>query len=453
MKMTTMMDMKMIRPLVMIGCLSLMSLAPVEEVKIKELTAGGIKILYKPSVKEIVSVRLFIRGGTASYSKDKEGIEALAMAVATEGGTKKLSMTDFATAQEKIGTEIGYSSSFDYSQVSMSCVATYWNQSWSLFTDVITQPLLDQQGFGLIKDRMVAGAREEEADPDAYVENKAMELSYAGRNYAKIPNGTVKSLEGLTLDDVKAHFSKVVNKNNVFLVVVGNVTEADIVAKVNAALTSLPSGTTAKADPKTEIQPGVTIENRDIATNYVRGTMSLPALNEPDAVPMRVAMAIMGDKFFVELRTKRSLTYAPAAFYNTGPSQNPHAVFYASSTKPKEALQVMIDQINDVKNNGFKEKELKDKKEEFLTGHYSRLETNGAQSLSIGANEIAGSWKNFETFMDAVDKVTVVDMNKAFKKYSNSINWMYLGKETEVTKEDFKQPQILPGSGKVEIKK
>ncbi|MBL7866239.1 MAG: hypothetical protein JNK10_15305 [Cyclobacteriaceae bacterium] len=106
-----------------------------------------------------------------------------------------------------------------------------------------------------------------------------------------------------------------------------------------------------------------------------------------------------------------------------------------------------------MKNNGFKEKELKDKKEEFLTGYYSRLETNGAQSLSIGANEIFGSWKNFETFMKDVEKVTVADMNRVFKKYSNSINWMYLGKETEVSKDDFKQPQILPGGTKVEKKK
>jgi len=170
-------------------------------------------------------------------------------------------------------------------------------------------------------------------------------------------------------------------------------------------------------------------------------------------VPMRVAMSIMYDKFFVELRTKRSLTYAPSAYYNTSASRNPNAVFYASSTKPKEALQVMIDQINDVKNNGFKDKELKDKKEEFLTNYYTRLETNDAQSLSIGANEISGTWKNFETFMTDVDKVSVADMNRVFKKYSNSINWMYLGKDTEVTKEDFKQPQILPGGAKVETKK
>lgn len=439
--------------LLLIPAFVLLSFSPDEDVKIRELNAGGIKVLFKPSTKDIVSARLFIRGGTANYTKEKEGIESLALAVATEGGTTKHDMTAFGTAKEKIGAEIGFSSDYDYSQVSVSCVSTYWNASWDLFTEVINQPLLDAKGFDLIKDRMVSGAKEREADPDSYVEEKSMQLSYAGRNYAKIPGGTVKSLEALTLADIQGHFRKVVNKNNVFLVVVGNMTEADVVAKVTAAFSGMPAGTVSPGEPKVEIQPGVTIENRDIATNYIHGTMSLPALSDPDAVPMRVAMAIMGDKFFLELRTKRSLTYAPQAYFNTSPSKNPNAVFYASSTKPKEALQVMIDQINDVKNNGFKEKDLKDKKEEFLTGFYSRLETNDAQSISIGANEIAGSWKNFESFMGNVEKVTVADMNRVFKKYSNSINWMYLGKEAEVSKEDFKQPQILPGGAKVEKKK
>lgn len=439
--------------LAILACFCLTSFSPAEEFKIKEFTAGGIKVIFKPSAKDIVSVRLFVRGGTANYSKEQEGIEALALAVATEGGTKKLSMTDFGSATEKIGAQISYSSSYDYSQISLSCITTYWNESWTLFADVIIQPRFDAQAFEIIKGQVHSGAKEQESNPDQYLENKSMEISYAGRNYAKIPTGSAGSLEKLSLEQVKNHFSKIVNKANCFLVVVGNVTEADITTKINTALTQLQQGQTAKPEPKTEIQAGITIENRDIATNYVRGNMTVPALIEPDAVPMRVAMAIMGDRFFVELRTKRSLTYAPAAYFNTGIVKNPLAVFYASSTKPKEALKVMIDQINEVKNQGFKDKELKDKKEEFLTNYYSRLETNGAQSASIGGNEIAGSWKADESFMGAVDKLSVSDLNMAFKKYSNAINWMYLGKATEVTKDDFMQPQILPNSGKIEIKK
>ena len=72
-----------------------------------EFVINGLKVILKPSAKEIFSVRFFIKGGTANYSKEQEGVEALALSVAVEGGTKKMSKTEFATALEKIGTTIG----------------------------------------------------------------------------------------------------------------------------------------------------------------------------------------------------------------------------------------------------------------------------------------------------------------------------------------------------------
>ena len=103
----------------------------------------------------------------------------------------------------------------------------------------------------------------------------------------------------------------------------------------------------------------------------------------------------------------------------------------------------MIDEINKVKNQGFTEKELKDMKESYLTDHFLKLETNSSQTASLGASEMAGDWRKAESFMTDVEKATIADLNAAFKKYSTAINWTYLGKESAVRQEDFKQPQMF----------
>lgn len=429
------------------------AMAPVEDGVVKEFTVGGIKVIFKSSAKEVVSARLFIRGGAANYSKEDEGIEALTLNVVTEGGTKSLSMTEYGTALEQIGATVTYGTSLDYSTIDLSCIKTYWNDSWKLFADAIVNPRFDEKAFEIVKGKIESGAKENESNPDAYLDNKSMEMAFAGKNYSKIPYGTPTSLSKITLEQVTKHYQKISGKQNVFLVVVGNVTEADLTQKINATLSKLGSAPSAPAEDRPLITPGVTIENRDIATNYIKGMMSVPSLKDKDGVPIRLAMSIMGDRFFVELRTKRSLTYAPAAYYTGNLVSSPQAVFYASSIDPKQTLQVMVNEINNVKNQGFTEKELKDKKERFLTGHYSRLETNDTQSMWLGVAEITGSWKYTETFMSDVDKVTVKDINTVFNKYSNSINWMYLGKESAVSKDDFKQPQMLPTNSKVSPKK
>ena len=49
----------------------------------------------------------------------------------------------------------------------------------------------------------------------------------------------------------------------------------------------------------------------------------------------------------------------------------------------------MIEQINEVKNQGVKEKELKDMKEGYLTEHFMGLETNDSQTMSLGLQKLA----------------------------------------------------------------
>ncbi len=421
--------------------------------KPREFIVDGMKVIFKPSIKEIISVRLFIKGGTANYSKELEGIEALALAAATEGGTKTLTKNDFATALEKIGTSIGSNSSLDYSDISLSCIKTFWEPSWKLFAEAITSPRFEEKEFEIIKGQAIAQAKEAEANPDEYLKNKALENTFSGRNYAKVTSGTVSSLEKISLQQLISHYNSIIEKQNCFLVVVGNISEADLKQKVSVAFSKLPTGKAIKPEPRIEFKPAANIENRDIATNYIRGTMNAPAVNEKDGVAMMLGMAIMGDRFFLELRTKRSLSYAPGAFYATAAMSNPYAVFYISSTDPKQSLQVMIDEINKVKNQGFKEKELKDMKESYLTNHFLKLETNASQTMSLGLSEVAGDWRKTESFMNDVDKTTINDLNQAFKKYSSSINWTYLGKESAVSKDDFKQPQMLPSSEKVTPKK
>lgn len=426
---------------------------PPEDEKPREFMVDGLKVIFKPSIKEIISVRLFIKGGTANYSKELEGIENLALSVVTEGGTKSLSKSEFSSALEKIGTTIGSSSTLDYSDISMSCVKAFWDPSWKLFAEAVNSPRFDEKEFTILKGQAIAAAKEAEANPDEYLKNKALQNAFTGRNYSKIPTGTVQSLEKISLQNIVDHYATILGKQNCFLVVVGNISEADLKQKVASAFASLKPGKVAAPDSRIEFTPVATIENREIATNYIRGTMNSPSVNEKDGVPMLLAMAILGDRFFLELRTKRSLSYAPAAFYATSAMNNPYSVFYISTTDPKQSLQVMIEEINKVKNQGFSEKELKDMKESYLTTHFLKLETNDSQTMSLGLSEVAGDWRESQRFMEHVDRATVNDINAVFNKYSSSINWTYLGKESAVTKEDFKQPQMLPGNQKVSPKK
>ena len=212
---------------------------PPDDEQPREFTVEGLKVIFKPSIKEIISVRLFIKGGTANYTKELEGIEGLSLALATQGGTKTQTKTEFASSLEKIGTTIGSSSNLDYGDISMSCVKSFWEPSWKLFADAITSPRFEEKEYAIIKGQAISAAREAESDPDEHLRDKSLQNTFPNGNYAKSTSGTALGLEKISLQQVIAHYNSIIGKQNCFLVVVGNISEADLKQKVSSAFSKL----------------------------------------------------------------------------------------------------------------------------------------------------------------------------------------------------------------------
>jgi len=415
----------------------------------KEFTVEGIKVIHKYVPKDVISVRLFVEGGTGNYTKDKQGIENVTLNLMVEGGTTKMSKLEFKTAAEKIGTSFGASTNLDYGTMSMTCIKMFWDNSWNLFSDAILNPAFPENEFSILKEQLIANAKQSMADPDSYLAVLSRQVAFEGKDYAKSPEGTPETLETITRDEVSNYYKRTIGKKRIFLVVVGNITEADLTEKIKSTLAALPYGVAASSENRVLItQPKKFVEDRDIATNYIRGIMSAPFANTEEGISYRIAMSILGDRYFTELRTKRSLSYAPSAFFAASAVSNPYGVIYISTTDPKQSMQVMTDELNKIKREGFTEVELTDKKQEFLTGYYLTLETTGNQADALGAAELSGGWEQLDKITAEVNEAKLVDLNKVFDKYSKAIVWTYLGKKDAVKEEDFKQTEEAPKKNK-----
>jgi predicted Zn-dependent peptidase len=422
--------------LLFVGLLS----ASLASAQTKEITVDGLKIILKQTPKDVVSVRLFIKGGADNYTKEKEGVEDLTLNLAVQGGTRTRDAVKFATEAEMIGAQLGASSQLEFSEINMTCVKMFWDKSWDLFADAVLNPAFDPKEFDLLREQYVANAMSTMSDPDQHLKNLSLSNAFKGSPYERIPSGTPTSLAGISLADVTAQYKKIIGKQRCFLVVVGNISEEDLVAKVKASLAKMPYGSPyKKVTPTLITKGGHFVEHRDIATNYIRGLMSAPTKETAEGTVMQLGMSIMGSRFFLELRTNRSLSYAPAAFYSSGVLINPYNTIYISTQDPKQSMEVMTDIINDIKKNGFLQSELDDKKQGFLTNYYMGQQTTGEQSLTLGMYEIISSWKLAEEFPTQVNNTTLKELNRVFDKYTQAIQWTYLGKQDQVKPEDFKQ--------------
>lgn len=411
-----------------------------------DFEVNGIKVIHKPSTKQVISAKLFFRGGTANYTKGQEGIEALALSWVAQAGSADYPKDKFNATLEKMSTSISGSANYDYASLSMGCLTKYWDQSWDVFADVICNSTYSETEFDNIKGQMIAGAQQGESDPDTHLRNSAMGNTFIDKPYSRIPEGSAKSLESITAEQAKNHFEGLRNTAQMFVVVVGDVNPADLKEKI-AELTCVPLLAIRPGKfPVTEItESSYNGMDREIATNYVRGMLEAPFIGEVDEMAMRVAMAILHDHLWTEIRTKRNLSYAPGAYFPSAILRDPYCILYVSTDKPNEAVQVMVDEIRGIRKNGFTEEELINKKGEFLTQYYMGQETNSSLAETIGKSVLTTGWKAGELKMKKVNELTVRDLDRAFKKYSNAINWTYLG-DTSIVDETVFTQEIEPGT-------
>lgn len=410
--------------------------------ELKELNVDGVRVYFKPSSKQVINARLFFIGGTANYAKEKEGIESLALNMVANAGTTEKDKVAFNTASEQIGAEIGSSSTYDFSTLYLNCLKTYWDDSWNLYAEAVKKPAFDEDEFMLTKERYINNAKQHETNPDNHLRDLAMSNVFPGMDYAKRPGGSEANLANLQLGEVRNHYTDILQKNKIFMVVAGDLTEEDLRKKVAELFDGIPTGEAKKlSEYQISIDENPFLEEKEIATNYLRGIMAAPKMNQKEGLAMQLAMSILNDRFYLELRTKRSLSYAPAAFYSSGVIQSPYSVLYISTDKPKESMEVMVETIEEVRKSGFTDKELKDVKQVFITQHYLGLETNSSQTMDLGLAILADNMEIQENFMDIVEKVDLEFLNQTFREYSDKIDWTYLGKQDMVSMSDFVQPE------------
>jgi predicted Zn-dependent peptidase len=406
---------------------------------VTEMNINGLKVIFKPSSKQTVSAAMFFKGGTANYTQQQQGIESVAFGATSECGTGKYNKDAFKDMADKYGIGMGGNSGYDYGYITMGCVKPYFNQGWELFVQAVTNPTFENKDVELLKQQLVSGLKEQEGDPDNKLSQMAMNNAFANTRYAYRPNGTPESVASFTAASLKDYYYKTaLNRNRMVLVVVGNLDVADLKKKIEAGFGKLPAtplGTLPSAAPYRVAANNLVKEDRKLATNYIMGVMGAPESTTPAFSAYRLGVDILSDKLFEEVRTKRNLSYAPSSFVTSG--MQPYSGIYVTTTKPKEAVTVMVDEIKRLRNGGFTEVELRDAKSQFATSYFMKNQSNAAIAMSLGGAEMKGTWQNETKLLDKINAVSLTQMQSVFKEYAEGIKWNYLGDESQIDQPAF----------------
>lgn len=372
---------------------------------------------------------------TASYSIDagpitegvKAGVIGLMGSMLNEGTTTKTKV-QFDEAVDKIGANVGLSAGGGVA----SALTRYFPAAFMLMADGLRNPSFPQESFDKLKSLTITGLKSSERSASAISGRVVNALSY-GKNSPFGEFETEKSIDGITLADVKAEYKKYVTPSRGYLTFVGDIKPADAKALAEKAFGSWKGSTLTLpvlkqvANPsKTEVDV-VNVSNAVQSEITVTNLINLP-LSSPDYFPILLANNILGGgaeaRLFKNLREKHGFTYGAYASTNTGRYQTKFSATAAvRNEKVDSAVVEFLKEINNIRTEKVSAEELQNAKN-LYNGSFALGLENPARTAAFASNILIYNLPKdfYRTYLQKVNAVTADDVMRVAKKYFNHDN-------------------------------
>lgn len=414
--------------------------SPAAATQVSEFDVNGMKVLVKrrPGTPT-VAAGLYFRGGVKNLTQETSGLEALTLNAATEG-SKAYPRQKLRTDTARVGTIISAGASYDFSALAFGSTRQAFENSWKIFTDVALNPAFAPADVDRVRENFLTGLRAQTDSPEGSLETLTSSIIFAGHPYAVNPTGSAETLAKIKPADLAAYHKKLMQTSRLLLVIVGDIDPAAFVKELDGTFGKLPRGDYKDAAPQALAfaKPSVDITQKAVETNYVKGTFPAPALRDPDYYAMRTAITILQQRVFEEVRGRRNLSYAPDAELDDNAANT--AAISVSTTRPNEAIAVMLDEIKKLKQGSVEAEQIGQMGAFFLTTYYLKQETSGAQVAELAQYEmLGGGWRNSLQFLERMRRVKPEEIQAVANKYMKNIRFTIIGNTADVDKTIFLQ--------------
>jgi len=404
-------------------------------------TTGGVRvILRRTEGNNVVAANLYLLGGTRDRTPDDAGIEPLLLHV-SERGTRRYPGATVRTALARLGSEIVVGPTVDWTVFGLRATVGGLDSTWAIWADRLLHPTLDSAETALVRAQFASAVRQRREDPDALVSYLADSAAFAGHPYGLSPYGTERSIDAITVADLRRFQATQLTTSRMLLVVVGDVSRARVEQLVQGTLATLPRGSyrwtpPPSAPPHATGQPAFVTVSRSLPTNYIQGYFAGPPATSPDYQALRIATAALSGRLFTEIRSRRNLTYAVnAPFVERAQAEGG---LYVTTVAPDQVLGIMRTEIGNLQRGTVDPVGLEQLVQQFITQYFLDNETNADQANFLARAELyRGDYRLATKFVDELRAVTPEDVRRVARQYMTGTVFAYVGDPSKLAAGSF----------------
>ena len=372
-------------------------------------------------------------------TRQKAGVEDLVSAM-MGNGTTNISKDAFNEEVDFLGANISFGSESAYA----SSLSEYFPRIMELMSDAIKNPLLTEVEFQKEKDKLLEKLKNQEKNVSAVASRLNSALIY-GKEHPKGEFTTEEKVNNLSLYDVRSFYDNFFNPKNAYLVVVGDVSRAEVERLVRANLSSWKANPVPSAkyeDPKDVQYTQVNFVDMPNAVQSEIAVQNLVKLkmSDPDYYAVLVANRILGGGatglLFLNLREAHGWTYG--AYSTTGADKDITRFSAGASVRnavTDSAVVETLKEIRFIRDNKVTTQQLVNAKAKF-TGDFvlalERPSTIASYALRIKTQKLDDNF--YVNYLKKINAVTIEDVQRVAKKYykPDNLRIVIVGKGSEV---------------------
>ena len=364
---------------------------------------NGIVLIVTPNpAADIVSVRMFLRGGQRSEPSGQEGVSHLVASLLTKGTTTRSSL-DIATIAESIGASLGTDSASDHFQITTKSVSSDFPTILELAGDVMRSPSFPDAEINLERKQTLQAIKSQQEQPFSVAMSHLRSAFYGRHPYADSGLGTLESISALTHDDLVAYHTATFRPDNLIISIAGRITPEDASHQVLTVFSDWKSPSeswTIPALPTVSYHPQRILSKQATAQSIVMvGHLAPPISPEDptntDYAALKLINTYLGSglssRLFVELREKRGLAYEVSAFYPMRLDTS-HFVAYMGTApeNTQTALDGLTHELDRLTRTPLTTEELQVSKDKLLGQYALSKQTNAQLAQTFGWYEMLG---------------------------------------------------------------
>lgn len=330
-------------------------------------------------------------------------------------------------AFESVGAQFSTSSLKDMSIVSLRTLTRQpiLKKSLDTFTEVITQPSFEQKYLTRERRQTLRSIEASKQSPASIASLAFDKAVFANHPYAHPKIGTEKSINQISLQDLKQHYDKFYVAKNLTIALVGDITKVKAKQIARQISHGLNVGKKAKNNPvitALKSSQKIHIEFPSKQTHLLIGQSGVNR-SHPDYYPLYLGNHIFGGSGLTsilsdEIREKKGLAYSAYSYFTKMKSNG--FFMMRMQTKNDQALEaknIALQTLKNFRNNAIDTQKLQDGKDNIIGGFALETASN-ANILTylsiIGFYELPLDY--LSGFTDKIKDISAQDIQNAYAR-------------------------------------